>query len=455
MEMENVRAQLGELNDSQLLAVIDSALDNLTDDRLRLPSDRERLELLRRTTRLQARVSTWQQQVAADAEQAMAAWHEHGTSTLTFLGESLCLTPKESGRLIRAGQNLEYFPIVAASAARGELLPSQTEAITSVITHLPAVLSREAVDRAQSLLVGFAGSHNATELRRLSEHLLEVLAPDVADDIEADRLEREYQRANQNRNFNCHYDGHGSMYFRGSLPVADAEPFVRILDSYGAAARRGEDRLDPMAEYLTPAMRRADALIAMVHHHQQLALAPGNGGDRPRVVVTVRYERLLAEARRAGAFTTSGQLTTGEAVAPSVLRRWLCDADILPVVLGGDSQILDVGRAQRLATPAVRVALEQRDGGCVFPGCDKPPHACHAHHILPWWAGGATALGNLVLVCPHHHGIVEPGRDPTAERWQVRIRSDGLPEVLPPVHVDPRRRPRLHARFWHRCSRAA
>lgn len=442
MELEDVRARLGELDDRHLLAVIDFALDTLTDDRLRLPSDRERLDLLRRTTGLQARVTT--------AQQRMAAWHEHGTSTLTFLTESLNLTPNEAGRTIRAGQQLEYFLIVAASAARGELLASQAEAITGVITRLPATLPSEMVHRAQTLMVGFGESHNAVELRRLSHHLLEVLTPDVADEIETDRLERELRHATLNRYFNCHHDGHGSMHFRGALPVADAEPFVRILDSYRAAAQRGDDRLDPMAECLTSAMRRADALLAMVHHHQQLALAPGNGGDRPRVVVTVRHEQLLAQARSAGAFTTPGRLGSGEAIAPSVLRQWLCDADILPVVLGGGSQVLDVGRAQRLATPAIRMALEQRDGGCVFPGCDRPPQACHAHHILPWWAGGATAVDNLVLVCPHHHGIVEPGRHAAADRWQVRIRADGIAEVLPPLHVDPRRRPRLHARFRHR-----
>ena len=144
-------------------------------------------------------------------------------------------------------------------------------------------------------------------------------------------------------------------------------------------------------------------------------------------------------------------LGTGEPIAASTLRQLLCDADIMPTVLGSRSAVLDVGRAQRLVTPAIRAALEIRDGGCVFPGCDKAPNACHAHHIVPWWAGGMTALWNLVLVCPHHHGIVEPGHDPAADRWQVRLRDDGTPEVLPPRRVDRAQRARLHARFHARC----
>jgi hypothetical protein len=111
---------------------------------------------------------------------------------------------------------------------------------------------------------------------------------------------------------------------------------------------------------------------------------------------------------------------------------------------------LDVGRTQRLATPAIRAALELRDGGCVFPGCTTPARDCDAHHIIPWWAGGPTALSNLVLLCPHHHGTVEPSHNPDADRWKVRLRPNGTPEIIPPLRVDPSQRPRLHARFHTR-----
>ncbi|MCA0296934.1 MAG: HNH endonuclease [Actinobacteria bacterium] len=135
-----------------------------------------------------------------------------------------------------------------------------------------------------------------------------------------------------------------------------------------------------------------------------------------------------------------------------------CDADVLPIVLGGPSLVLDVGRCQRLVTPEIRAALEHRDQGCVFPGCDKPPQACHAHHILPWWAGGTTAVWNLVLLCPHHNGIIEPahptgdGPPPSPDdRWQVRLRTtDGAPEILPPRRVDPHQQPRQHTHFLTR-----
>ena len=362
-------------------------------------------------------------------------------STATWLADAGNLTRREAGRLVGAGLGLARFPVVAEAARSGSVLPAQAEAITQVLDDLPDDFPTEVVAEAQGLMVGFAATHNSVELRRLASHLVEVLAPETAEAREAARLEREHRLAMRSRHLVFSYDHHGSVRFGGSLPVAEAEPFIRIIDAYTAATRRGLDRLDPHAEYVTPAMRRADALLAMVNHHCQEALAPVHGGDRPRIVVTVSYDKLLKHC------VDAGLIRTGERIDAPTARRLLCDADLLPAVLGGPSEILDVGRAQRLVTPAIRAALEVRDGGCVFPGCNTPPRDSEAHHLLPWWAGGPTALSNLALLCAHHHGIVEPGHDPTTDRWRIQLRTNGIPEIIPPLRVDPSQRPRLHARF--------
>ena len=436
----------GRLTDGELIAVIDAAVSALGDDRVRLAAPAERLQLLADAVRLDARLSAWRSALAAEIERGEIAVAEHGTSTVTWLADVVRLTRRGAGRMVIEGQRLARFPMVAEAAGRGEVLPEQVQAITQVLDDLPTDFDADQLRQAQGLMVGFAGTHNASDLRSLSRYLVEVLDPDTADAREAARLERELRAAKHNRHLIFDHDHHGSVRIRGSLPVVDAEAFIRLVDSYDAQAARGIDRLDPLAETITPAMRRADALMALVNAHQQQSLAPNHGGDRPRVVVTVSYDTLVKTATDAGLL--HGELGgTGEQVAPSVLRQLLCDAEVMPAVLGADSQVLDVGRTQRLVTPAIRAALEVRDAGCVFPGCDKPPNACHAHHIVPWWAGGVTALHNLVLVCPHHHGVVEPGHNPHADRWKVHVPKDGPAQVIPPRRVDPMQRPRIHTRF--------
>src|SRR4029453_14388627 len=82
----------------------------------------------------------------------------------------------------------------------------------------------------------------------------------------------------------------------------------------------------------------------------------------------------------------------------------------LPPTLGGARrQPLEVGRATRGVQPAQRAALAVRDGGCVFPGCDRPLAWCDAHHLWHWLDGGPTDLANLALLCRAHHRAVHEG----------------------------------------------
>ena len=93
---------------------------------------------------------------------------------------------------------------------------------------------------------------------------------------------------------------------------------------------------------------------------------------------------------------------------------------LLPPVLGGaPSQPLDLGRTTRVVHPAQRHALAVRDGGCVFPGCERPLAWCEAHHLRHWLKGGPTDLSNLALVCrAHHRAVHEQG-------WQLTRGPDG------------------------------
>jgi hypothetical protein len=106
---------------------------------------------------------------------------------------------------------------------------------------------------------------------------------------------------------------------------------------------------------------------------------------------------------------------------------------LLPPALGGPpTQPLEVGRATRTVSRAQRTALVVRDGGCGFPGCDRPQSWCEAHHLRHWLHGGPTDLANLTLLCRAHHRAVHEGG------WQLGRDPDGRLTATPPHH---RRRP--------------
>ena len=119
-------------------------------------------------------------------------------------------------------------------------------------------------------------------------------------------------------------------------------------------------------------------------------------------------DQLLTGLGAAG-LDTGGHISAGEA------RRLACTAGIIPAVLGGKSQVLDLGRRRRFHTPAQRIALQLEQKGCTARGCDKPPALCHAHHDHPWSQRRRTpASRHGRLLCGHHHRrLHDPGYDHT------------------------------------------
>ncbi len=128
-------------------------------------------------------------------------------------------------------------------------------------------------------------------------------------------------------------------------------------------------------------------------------------------------------------------LDYGGPITPAQARTLACDARIIPAVLGGSSQVLDIGTSNRLFPPHIRRAIALRDKGCTFPGCDRPPGWTDAHHISFWADNGRTAYHNGCLLCRHHHSEIHRGH------WTITIAPDGVPDFTPPPWVDPTRTP--------------
>ena len=265
-------------------------------------------------------------------------------------------------------------------------------------------------------MVAFAGEFDPSGLSQLSKHLLGVVAPEKAEALEEARLAAQEKRCRRERRVTFTRDGVGGVRVNAYLPVGEAEILISQLDARVNAVlhaqRAALDRGDSLVAVRTAAQLRADALLELGWFAASQGWAPGADGDRPRVLVLLYYDHLRALAEQ------HGLLASGEDIAPGDLRRLLVEADVLPVVLGGPSEVLDLGRGNRYADALQRVALALRDGGCVFPGCDMPPGWCHAHHTRGWRDGGGTNLGELALYCRHHHPIVEPRRGDPPWRWR-------------------------------------
>ena len=95
----------------------------------------------------------------------------------------------------------------------------------------------------------------------------------------------------------------------------------------------------------------------------------------------------------------------GEVLAGAAVRRLACDASISRVITGPRGEPLDVGRSTPVVPAGMRRALEVRDGGCTFPGCDRPPDWTDSHHLVHWIDGGETRIENLTLLCRRHHTL--------------------------------------------------
>ncbi|WP_168199748.1 HNH endonuclease signature motif containing protein [Citricoccus sp. SGAir0253] len=205
--------------------------------------------------------------------------------------------------------------------------------------------------------------------------------------------------------------------------------------------------LDPRSRH----QRSLDGLIACLSAGLSVAdskALPWTGGTRPQVAVTIDYRTLLGDLVTAGAASAedlagfeSSATFTGS-VHPQLIRTLACDADILPVVLGAEGQVLDVGRAQRLFPARLRQAIAARDGGCAAPGCSIPAPWCDVHHVQYWERGGPTSVDNGVLLCNHHHHAVHAGA------WEIEMDS-GRPWFIPAPYLDPQQRLRRN-RYWRR-----
>jgi hypothetical protein len=430
----------------QALAEIERLLDRV-DSRRSGVDAKVRLEWVRLARRVNSRVGALASVLVGEADRAQAAERTSGTPLSSWLGMGETLSRREAAGAVAQAKALRAHPEVGEAAVAGRVGPGQVRAITKVLDGLAPQLDASQQASAEQVMVKMAGHLDAEQLARAAGAVLAQVVPETANELLETRLQREAEAAQRARSLRFFYEG-ALVRFDGSLPRLEAETWIAQLDAHGEALRRTAiEARDPGLELTTTEQRRADALISTIRVATHSAPAPGVG--TATVIVKLDYQQLRNHAAAAGVIGEDQPLSAGE------LRRACCDAAVIPVVLGGACEVLDVGRAARLVTAPIRTALIVRDAGCTFPGCNIQPARCEAHHIQPWWDGGPTSLANLTLLCHTHHGLVEPARFGLRDQWQVELADDGLPQFIPPARYDRERRPLRHQRHQRDCEAPA
>lgn len=354
---------------------------------------------------------------------------EDTRSMVAFLHRRLNVSTSAARRTVDLASKLDRRPVLDAALGSGAVNAEQATVIANMVTELPAHVGTEVVDKAEAMLVEYAAEFDPVALRKLSGRVLWHVAPEVAERADAEALAKQEEKAYRSREFTLSPTGDGRVRVTGWLDSEAAAVVNAALDPLCSPRQSAPD--DPR----TMAQRRADALVDVCRLALSAGELPDHGGERPQVVVTVPFDLLRAQLG-------TGILDTGELLSPEQVRRISCDAQIIPAVLGGDGQVLNLGASRRLFTGAVRRALVLRDGGCTFPGCDRPARWCEGHHRIPWSEGGETSVDNGLLLCGHHHRVIHQGE------WEIQLGPDRRPVFIPPAYIDPLRRPRRNV--FHR-----
>jgi len=288
------------------------------------------------------------------------------------------------GGFLRDARRLRHMPATAAAIGDGLLAPAKARLLARAVNERTA----EAFARDEQLLVDTVAGltvDEAAQLIRFWQRNADQDGPDPRD--------REANVLSLSQTFS------GRWQINGNVDVESGTVLHGVLSGYVDEARRARRERGEDLAGMGPRLR-ADALVDMAR--RSTATDDATPSARPLVWVIAGEEQL-----RTGRGVC--ELAGGGAISAMTAQRLACDCDIARVLIDPTDNRFDLGRTRRRASATQRRLLWLRDGGCAFPGCDRPPGWCEAHHIVFWDDGGPTDLENLTLLCSHHHHLCHEG----------------------------------------------
>jgi hypothetical protein len=331
--------------------------------------------------------SLWLHHAVAEYDRRKVAEREYVLTTRQWLRRFCRMSSTAASRTLATAKALTSMPHVAKLGSNGDIPPEAVHQLASAQREHP-----EEFLLHEPVLADIASYLGPKDLRVALGHWRQQVEGGDGATEAADRVRRRRLRMSQTFE--------GMWHQEGLLDPESGHIVNTALRSITDPAN-----LDP-DDHRTRPQRMVDAAVDIcrfwLDHNDTAATS---GGTKPHITVTVDHDTLTRGTNRPPAID-------GTPISFEAMRRLLCDADVTRIVADGASQPLDVGRTVRTVTPAIRRALDLRDNGCTWNGCDAPPGWCDAHHIKHWADGGDTSLHNMALLCRRHHTATHDGRRP-------------------------------------------
>lgn len=324
---------------------------------------------------------------------------------------------------------------LAAAITDGRMSLEKVDAIRRVMSDIVQP-DRAAVDDAVIELVRLAPEMSPEQLVRAARRARDV--------IDHDGIERREKQQRDLRSVRTWWDANGMHCGSWRLAPEEGALVAEAFDQILSPRRGGPRFVDPVARHTAETLIddiRSDEQIAADAFSDLVRLAvdadPGTvfGSRRPSVRLVVTADR-LEQTDEYGHPTGHGHLESRhDAVGITTIDRQICNSGVISIAFDTDGRCVNVGRDHRLFTERQRIGMAVRDGGCRFPGCDRPPSYCEAHHIDPWHAKhGRTDIDDGILLCRRHHLLIHDNG------WRIS-RDVGEYTLIPPRRIDPRQTP--------------
>jgi len=378
---------------------LDGALDRVARTNPVFMSPGEQRQALLDLTREQHRLAGLRLRVLASADLDDVGAIDGSTSTGAWLSHHTHADHHSTLADVRLANTLEQqHPDTGRELGAGEISTEHARVVVWSLDRLPDDLGEDLLVAAEKVMLEEASHLTPSQLRIAGKHLLEVVAPDAAEELLRKQLEADEQAAYSKVRFHTRTnpDGTTNGWFR--VPDLHAAILQGAIEAITAPRKHGADRIDPSTgRRIDYATLLGQGFCELIEHLPVDAL-PHHGRVAATLLVTLDHDVLASTLGAAG-------FHDGEPLSPGEVRRLACNAGLIPVVFGTPSVPIDRGREKRLFNQAQSILMALRDKGCRAETCQRPPSWCEAHHWQPWSRGGKTDLADGVLLCGFHHRL--------------------------------------------------